>query len=101
MKILKLRFLMGLQRLMKNIKIYLGISQDTIIYLYYINNNSKNILLDNKDLFSSVYHYNHYIKDYNKKMEFKLTVKYLNEEKDIDIYFENKILREEDYRIMY
>ena len=100
MKVLKLRFLMDLQRLIKNIKIFLKIRKEVPIILYYnYGDGNKELINSNRELFMVILHYNHITTTYDYVMKLKLTVKYLDKSKTIDIIFNNKFLKLEDFRI--
>ena len=103
MKILKLKFLMDVQRLIKNIKIFLNIRNDIPIILFYpYNEDNKELIVNNRELFMSIYHYNHINTNFDRDMKLKLIVKYDKDdsciEKNINIIFENKVNRLEDLK---
>lgn len=94
-EILKLKSLVDINRLIKNIKIFLNIDSYIPTLLYYTCYSTKELLNSNKDLFKAIYHYNHlYINDEelinNSEMKLNILVTYLNMNKKIDIIFENK-----------
>ena len=87
--------MVDINRLIKNIKIFLNVDLDVPILLYYTCYSTNELRNSNKDLFKAIYHYNHlYINDEeidkNYEMKLNIMVIYLNKNKIIDIIFENK-----------
>ena len=93
MKSLKLRFLVDLVTLIKNIKIFLRIKKNTSIFIYY---NGK-CLLTNSDLFKAILHYNRIKLNYDNTMEIKLDIKLNDKYQTILVTFLNKIIDQIDY----
>ena len=103
MKVLKLKFLMDVQQLIKNIKIFLNIRNDIpIILFYHYNEKNRDLIVNNRELFMSIYHYNHLNNEFDNNMKLKLIVKYdidnSSIEKIVNIIFENKVNRLEDFK---
>ena len=93
MKSLKLRFLVDLVTLIKNLKIFLKIKKDSDILVYY----NDNCLLTNSDLFKSILHYNRIKLNNDNKMEIKLNIRLNDKYQIILVTFLNKLIEENEY----
>ena len=92
---LRLKYLMGIYDLIKEIKIFLKIDKEPILLYYKYKNHYLDILNSNKDLFKAILDYNNN-NNSNKNMNILLKLKYDNKFKDLEVIFTNYCLIDED-----
>ena len=93
---LRLKYLMGIHDLIKEIKIFLKIDKGPILLYYKYQNYYLDILNSNKDLFKAILDYNNNNSNKNMNMNILLKIKYNNKYDDLEVIFTNYCLIDEN-----